>query len=80
MTRIKQKTVGGQTIELVELQEGFVIRDADTKQRIEDPFRTKSRAIQEFRETVRLVEKGQQAETSGGPLLGAEDERDLLGL
>lgn len=73
MVQLKQKTISvgqqRQTIELVRLNNPgggraqfiYEVRDADTKELIEDPVTTKKEGLRLFRESVDQIERGMQA-------------------
>lgn len=80
MPQLRQKTVSvgneSQTVVLKKLKNTmasggewmYVIEDADTGGRIEDPFTNKQRAEQEFRQTVSDIRRGMESNQSvGGP-------------
>jgi hypothetical protein len=83
MPQLQQKTVTvgneSQTIVLKKLKNTmrrggewmYVIEDGDTGARIEDPFTSKQRAKQEFRQTVSDIRRGMESNQSGGGPLGS---------
>jgi len=48
----------------------YVIEDADTGKRIEDPMTNKQDAMREFNETVRLIRKGMESNRGRGGGMG----------